>query len=108
MPKLVSGLRPFYVPNQYNMLDITLAVRAICQQVNDLSVGLMRAHYNAASTAPAGVEAAAVGDLVRDSNTTVQASIAPGAAASYVRFGWVCTGDGTPGTWQELRMFTGD
>jgi len=108
MPKLVSGLRPFYVPNQYNMLDATLTVRAICQQVNDLSEGKMRAHYNAASTAPAGVEAAATGDLVRDSNLTVQANIAPGIAANYVRLGWVCTGYGTPGTWNELRFFTGD
>ena len=105
--KLVPGLRPLHIPNEYSKLDFALIVRAITQQINDLSEGKFRANHNAENTAPSGTTASqyAPGDQVRDSNATVQASIAPGLSASYVRFGWIKTDDGQ---FHEIRMFTGD
>lgn len=97
----------YRVPTQYERLNWAEIIRAITQQVNDLSEGKIRANHNAQETVPSGTTASqhAPGDQVRDSNATVQASIAPGLSASYVRFGWIKTGDGQ---FHEVRMFTGD
>lgn len=102
--KLVPDVRPLHVPNEYNKTDFTFIFRAITRQVNDLSEGKIRADYNAQSTVPSGAAVAyATGDIVRDSNPTVQASIAPGLSASYVRLGWIyCDGE-----LKEMRAFTG-
>lgn len=97
----------FRVPDKYDKQVITDIVRAICNQVNGLSEGDISARYQAQTTVPSGAEAAQVGDIVWDSNTTVRSSVAPGLSASYVRLGWVCNVAGTPGTWQEMRVLTG-
>lgn len=109
MSRLVLDLR---VPAKYDRQAMTDIVRAICGQVNQLSEGNISARYTARSVVPSASLAAAVGDMVWDSNTTVRASVAPGVASSYVRTGWVCTvgGTGTGGdapTWQEMRALTG-
>jgi hypothetical protein len=82
-------------------------IRAICQQVNLEAEGRLIARYQAQESVPSSV-AAAVGDIVWDSNCTVRGSVAPGVASSYVRLGWVCTVESTTNaTWQEMRVLTG-
>jgi hypothetical protein len=102
--KLVLDLR---VPNEYKRSDLADVIRAICNQVNTLSEGRITARYQAQASVPVSV-AAAVGDVIWDSNATVRGSVAPGVAASYVRLGWVCTvASPTAPTFQEMRVLTG-
>lgn len=95
------------VPDKYDKQTLTDIIRAICNQVNQLSEGAITARYQAQSSVPTASVPAAVGDIVWDSNTTVRGSVAPGIAASYVRVGWICNVAGSPGTWQEMRIPTG-
>ena len=95
------------VPPDYDRSNFALIMRAIMGQVNPLSEGRLAARYQAQASMPSSV-AAAVGDVVFDSNCTVRGSVAPGVAASYVRMGWVCTvASSTNATWQEMRVLTG-
>jgi hypothetical protein len=95
------------VPAKYDKATLSDIIRTICSQVNVLSEGRLSARYQAQVSAPASV-AAAVGDIVWDSNTTVRPSVSPGVASSYVRIGWVCTVESpTDATWQEMRVLTG-
>lgn len=95
------------VPPEYDRAVLAQLFRAIMNQANPLAEGRMVARYQAQVSVPSSV-AAAVGDVVFDSNTTVRGSVAPGLAASYVRIGWVCTvSSPTNATWQELRLLTG-
>lgn len=104
MSKLVLD---FKVPSAYDRSSFSEIIRAICSQVNTLSEGRISAKYQAQVSVPTSV-AAAVGDMVWDSNTTVRGSVAPGVAASYVRTGWVCTVESpTNATWVEMRVLTG-
>ena len=104
MSKLVLDLK---VPPDYKKSDFSEIIRAICYQVNTLSEGRIAARYQAQASVPSSV-AAAVSDVIWDSNTTVRPSVAPGVAASYVRLGWVCTvASPTNATWQEMRVLTG-
>lgn len=104
MSKLVLDLK---VPNDYKKSDLAEIIRAICNQINTLSEGRISARYQAQASSPASV-AAAVSDMVWDSNATVRGSVAPGVAASYVRIGWVCNvSSPTNATWQEMRVLTG-
>jgi hypothetical protein len=97
----------FKVPEKYEKAVFADIIRAICNQANPLAEGRLAARYQAQLSVPVSV-AAAVGDLVWDSNTTVRGSVAPGLAASYVRLGWVCTvSSPTNATWQEMRVLTG-
>jgi hypothetical protein len=98
----------FQVPPQYDRQTISGIVRAICNQVNQLSEGSITARYSASASVPSGSAVShAVGDFISDSNATVRGSVAPGVAAQYVRTGWVCTVAGSPGTFQEVRVLTG-
>ena len=104
MSRLVLDLQ---VPVAYDRQSLAGILRAICNQVNQLSEGQIQARYSAQSVVPTATISAQVGDIIWDLNTTVRASVAPGLAASYVRLGWVCNVAGTPGTFQELRVLTG-
>lgn len=104
MSKLVLDLK---VPPDYKRSDLAEIIRVICNQVNVLSEGRISARYQSQASVPSSV-AAAVGDVVWDSNTTVRPSVSPGVAASYVRLGWVCNvASPTNATWQEMRVLTG-
>jgi hypothetical protein len=95
------------VPEKYNRAAWVDIIRAICQQENSHAEGRLTARYQAQASVPSSV-AAAVGDVIWDSNTTVRGSVAPGVAASYIRVGWICTaGSPTNATWQEWRVLTG-
>lgn len=104
MSKLILDLK---VPNEYKRSDFVEIIRALQTQTNLHGEGRMAARYQAQATMPSSV-AAAVGDIVWDSNATVRGSVAPGLAASYVRLGWICTAPSlTNALWQELRLLTG-
>ena len=73
------------------------------QQLNDLTEGKISAVTNKGTAAPT-TGTYAQGDYIRKS-----APVEAGAAASkYVILGWVCTVAGTPGTWLECRVLTGN
>lgn len=77
--------------------------REVANQVNALSEGSLTGAYTARITAPT-TGTYATGDQIRKSNP-----VEAGAAASkYVIVGWVCTAGGTPGTWLEMRVLTGN
>lgn len=107
MSKLVLDLR---VPADYDKQAFTEIIRAVCNQVNQLSEGQITARYQAQSSVPTGTGVSyQVGDIIWDSNQTVRGSVAPGIAASYVREGWICTapGTGATATFVEKRVLTG-
>ena len=95
------------LPSGYDRSTFALIMRAIMGQVNPLAEGRIAARYQAQASVPSSV-AAAVGDVIFDSNATVRGSVAPGVAASYVRVGWICTVTSpTNATWQEMGVLTG-
>lgn len=102
MSKLVLD---FQIPEKYNAGQFSDIVRALCQQVNTLSEGQMVARYYSSTIAP-NVTAigAAIGDIRWDASVSEQGS----ASSKYVRLGWVCTASGSPGTWKEMRVLTGN
>lgn len=102
MSKLASG------PNlrrDYDFGNIFQILTAIDTQVNGLSEGSLASRYSASSAAPTGsVQPYAQGDITWDI-----APVEAGAGGSkYVRLGWVCVSGGTPGTWKEMRVLTGN
>lgn len=105
MSKLILDLK---VPAAYEKDRLTEIVRAISQQVNQLSEGRITARYQAQASVPTGsVDAYTPGDIVWDSNATVRGSVAAGLAAAYVRVGWINVAPGSPGTFVEMRVLTG-
>lgn len=82
---------------------LTLLLRAIADQINNLTEGRISAVTNAYTAAPT-TGTHAQGDFVRNSAP----SEAGGAGSKYVVIGWVCTVSGTPGTWLQCRYLTGN
>lgn len=79
--------------------------RQIGVQLNQLSEGQIQAVTNAATAAPTGaVVAYQQGDKVWHS-APVEAG-APGA--KYIIVGYCCVAAGSPGTWREMRVLTGN
>lgn len=82
---------------------LTRLLRDIATQLNQLSEGRLFARYRAVTAAPT-TGAWAQGDMVWNS-TPAEAG---GAGSKYVTLGWICTAGGTPGTWREMRVLTGN
>jgi hypothetical protein len=73
------------------------------QLINLMTDGRLTGTNNATTAAPTtGTHAR--GDYVRHSTP----SEAGGAGSKYVILGWVCTVGGTPGTWLQCRVLTGN
>ncbi len=79
------------------------ALVKIAQQVNGISEGTNAAFHNAQTSAPT-TGTYAQGDFIRNS-TPSEAGTAPN---KYVVLGWVCSVSGTPGTWLQCRVLTGN
>jgi hypothetical protein len=91
------------IPRKPVDADTELWYRQIAQQVNALSEGAISANYNAQTAAPT-TGTYAQGDTIKNS-----APVEAGAASSkYVVIGFVCTVGGTPGTWLQMRVLTGN
>lgn len=82
---------------------VTELFRAVNAQVNTLTEGTLAAVHNAYTAAPT-TGTYAIGDFIRKSNPAEAGS----ASSKYVIIGWVCTVSGTPGTWLECRVLTGN
>lgn len=76
--------------------------RAIAVQVNNLSDGLLTASYSSATAPTTGTHA--LGDYCKNSSPTELGT----TGSKYIIVGWICTAEGTPGTWQESRTLTGN
>lgn len=85
----------FYLPGSDALTrQLDGVLRAIGQQVNQLSEGRMVARYNATTAAPT-TGTHAVGDFVPNSAPSVLGT----AGSRYLITGWTCTVAGEPGTW---------
>jgi hypothetical protein len=71
--------------------------------INLMANGLLAGTNNATTAAPT-TETHAQGDFVRNSAPTEAGS----EGSMYVVLGWICTVSGTPGTWVEARVLTGN
>lgn len=87
-----------------NPREVTVRLlRETNNQVNAITEGNAHAHHGARTAAPT-TGTWAIGDEVKNS-----APAEAGAASSkYVIVGWICTAAGTPGTWLEKRVLTGN
>lgn len=73
------------------------------KKVNQLAEGVASAVHNSATAAPtAGTFA--VGDFIRNS-APAELGV---PTARYVVIGWICTVAGTPGTFLQCRVLTGN
>jgi hypothetical protein len=76
---------------------------AVARKINGLASGAVSARDGALTAAPT-TGTWAQGDEVRNA-----APVELGAAGSkYVLTGWICTAGGSPGTWREMRVLTGN
>lgn len=83
--------------------QLTTALREIMQRVDLMSYGNLAGTRGTALVIPA-TGTAAVGDVITKANP-----VEAGAAASkYIIMGWVCVTAGSPGTWREMRVLTGN
>lgn len=78
-------------------------LREHATQVNNLSEGKLAATYNAHTAAPT-TGTYARGDFVRNSQPSELGSV----SSKYVILGWICVTSGTPGTFLECRVLTGN
>ena len=75
----------------------------VARKVNAMAAGQVLGLDGGATSVPtAGTWAQ--GDTVRNPNPTVQGT----AGAQYVITGWLCVAGGTPGTWVQTRVLTGN
>lgn len=78
-------------------------LREHATQVNLLSEGRIRAHYQAQTAAPTS------GDYAQGDEVMNSAPVELGTAGSkYVIRGWKCIASGSPGTWVQMRFLTGN
>ena len=91
------------VPQNYDKARLTELFRDIQTQLNMLSEEGIDAHYGAKTSVPTtGV--GKKGDFVRNQTPSEAGSV----SSKYVVLGWVCVASGTPGTWREARVLTGN
>ena len=83
--------------------DTDLWYSPVAHQLNALSEGLVSASYTALTSVPTS-GTWSQGDFVRN-KTPVEAGT---AASKYVVIGWICVASGTPGTWLQSRVLTGN
>ena len=84
-------------------INLLRELRDHAQQVNDLAEGRLVAAYTAA-TAPPTTGSNGPGDVVRNSAPTELGS----APNQYVITGWICVAGGSPGTFRQMRVLTGN
>lgn len=75
----------------------------LAQQLNTLAEGGIYAAHTAATAAPT-TGTHYVGDQVRNSTPAEAGS----GGSKYVVIGWVCVASGSPGTWLDMRVLTGN
>jgi hypothetical protein len=91
------------LPQTYNAAVLTSILRQVTDQLNLLTEGFVQAVTNAGTAAPT-TGSYKQGDVIRHSAP----SEAGAGGSKYVVIGFVCTASGTPGTWKEMRVLTGN
>lgn len=91
------------VPPNYYAPAFAGILKDIEMQVNATSEGRIIGAYNARTAAPT-TGTYKQGDFVRKSDVAE----AGAGGSKYVILGWICTVSGTPGTWLEARVLTGN
>ena len=89
--------------NTYNRSTLEELLGKIQDQVNQLSEGRITPRYAAMTAAPTTGDYQK-GDVVWNSNP----SEAGAASSMYVVIGWINTAAGSPGTWKQMRVLTGN
>ena len=107
MPRLLeSPLLPKNIASK-EMLELQQALipllRATAYKVNALAAGRWAAVDEAALAAPTSGPWMQ-GDEVRNGSRTELGAL----GSRFVLMGWVCVASGTPGTWREMRVLTGN
>lgn len=83
--------------------DLDRELREHAKLLNLMTDGRLTGTNNATTAAPT-TGTHAQGDYVRNSTPTE----AGAASSKYVVLGWVCAVGGTPGTWLQCRVLTGN
>ena len=91
------------IPRTVVDADTTRWYREIAQQVNAISEGRLAGFYTASSAAPT-TGTWARGDEIYNSEPSELGS----ASSKYVIDKWKCVTGGSPGTWVQMRSFTGN
>jgi hypothetical protein len=78
-------------------------LQSLVRKVNGLSSGTFVALDGIGTAAPT-TGTWSVGDTIRNSAPTELGS----ASSKYVIVGWICVASGTPGTWLQQRVLTGN
>jgi hypothetical protein len=103
MPRL--NLEQFLSGEKYDRGLMIEIARQVEDAVNRLSEGRIYQHYNAAASAPTGSTVAyQLGDKVWNLTPTEVG----GAGSMYMIVGWINVAAGSPGTWREMRVLTGN
>ena len=100
MGKLALSQR---VSDEYSKRTLYELMLSVETQVNMLTEGKASAVYNAYTSAPT-TGTHYVGDFIKNSAPSEQGS----TNSKYVLLGWICVASGTPGTWKECRVLTGN
>jgi hypothetical protein len=94
-----------YIQEKYDPALMREIVRLVEDTVNGLAEGRIYRSYNAATAAPSGTTVSyQVADFIRNSNPTELGT----AGSKYIILGFICIAAGTPGTWREARVLTGN
>jgi len=94
-----------YLQKDYDFALMAELMRHVEDAINRLSEGRIYQNYNAASSAPTGDTVAyQVGDKVWNVAPLELGSV----GSKYLIIGWCCIAAGTPGTWREMRVLTGN
>lgn len=107
MPRLGDPILPVSPESAYDKQLNRLLIdffRKLNTKVNGLASGKFADSADNAATAAPTTGTYVQGDFVRNSNPTELGT----AGSKYVLWGWTCTVSGTPGTWVQLRLLTGN
>lgn len=91
------------VPAEYGQARFTDIFRDVQRVICELCEGSIEPHYNAYTAAPT-TGSFKKGHFLKNSAPTESGT----AGSKYVLLGWVCVTSGTPGTWRECRVLTGN
>jgi len=98
---MIIALQPF-AGAKYERASFAQALARTEQAFNLLSGGKLTGR--ASGTAAPSTGTWAQGDILYNSAPTE----AGAASSKYVVLGWICTVAGTPGTWLQMRVLTGN
>jgi hypothetical protein len=91
------------VPQTYDAGSFSNMFRVIESMLGAIAEGRSAGRYQAQSSVPT------TGKYVQDDIVFKSGMVEAGAVGNkYVILGWVCTSSGTPGTWKEMRVLTGN